>query len=955
MSEFVLRIGEVPSPSVREVRVREALSAPFCVDVTFRIGDASLDLDSIVGRPARLLHVGGGLGWTGIVTRMALLRVEVDGLSTYVATIEPALGLLGRTLGRRIHRRAPSARGAPAATSSSLDFALGVLVEWSIPHRVEATPHLPDREMRVQHDESALELFHRLLDETFVSYAFELSSDQRGDPQSELVLSDAWHRADPLFDSPLPVTEGLGVAGRATIRDLRFERTLRPGKLTMTSTGKRSRLSGVSTAGTATERALEQHLLLPAGFDVYRDGDIGPSVDEGENTAGRLLATARDERVRVRFETRALELAPGSVVTIDSPALGAGRRLIVLCRTIREVYGAAPVAEIVAADAAAPPRPIRAVRPRQGGFETATVVGPPGETIFTDALGRVRLRFPWDRSPGWERTPWVPVAPMAAGPLFGGSHIPRIGNRVVVTFEDGDPDRPVVVGRLFTNPRSLPVALPAGATTTTWKTAGTAGHGNELSFEDEAGRERLALVAQRKLRKLVRGDEVERVGKDRYDQVRGHRAAVIGGQDKVVAGDTFRVVVSGAGGEQLATRVEMTEGRIEIATAGGTIVLDGPDIEITAVGDVRVGSKADLDIRGGPHVRLNAPPGPINPDFELQGGSIDDALGKAGINADSGTVSAILPAKKLYESRYATVSTKEDTRVSASLSRDCFLDDQMSECLDISAHPGISISTPVHDIDVQRIVYDFTRGRVARVEAGGAPDWAARMAVDKTVRDLLKDSEMGRPGYSPFSDPDLLAKLRALMPETTEPSEPIFSPSEIKDPSASARISLKEPVKTEWITVLANQDIHATVQTKGSVQDLLDKDPKLRLASVTTNALKLEHEGTDYGRVTMVSVGPTGNPDDPVKVGIHGIDPAGPLATAYGAESVLRLGALALAVVSGASRLSDGRLEPTVVDHVVKRKAEQIASEALKPLLFENRDAVPGLDLVRVFGAEPAD
>src|SRR5439155_16963569 len=141
---------------------------------------------------------------------------------------------------------------------------------------------------------------------------------------------------------------------------------------------------------------------------------------------------------------------------------------------------------------------------RVGGVEIATVVGPPGQAIATDRLGRVKVRFHWDRRAPADDTCWARVAREWTGGEGGGHGVlftPRIGTEVVVAFVGGDVDRPIVVGCLD-NPHRLPIAdLPGHDTVSglvTRSTPGADGH-NALLFDDAAGRERVAVRAQRDL------------------------------------------------------------------------------------------------------------------------------------------------------------------------------------------------------------------------------------------------------------------------------------------------------------------------------------------------------------------------------------------------------------------------------------------------------------------------
>ncbi len=154
------------------------------------------------------------------------------------------------------------------------------------------------------------------------------------------------------------------------------------------------------------------------------------------------------------------------------------------------------------------------------GSQTARVVGPAGEEIFTDKFGRVKVQFNWDRD-GQENSDsscWLRVTQMWAGNKWGSMFIPRIGMEVVVSFLEGDPDQPVITGCVY-NPETMPpYTLPDEKTKSGIKTDSTKGGGgfNELRFEDKKGDEQIFVHAQKNLDIRVENDEMELVEKNRH-------------------------------------------------------------------------------------------------------------------------------------------------------------------------------------------------------------------------------------------------------------------------------------------------------------------------------------------------------------------------------------------------------------------------------------------------------
>ncbi len=171
-----------------------------------------------------------------------------------------------------------------------------------------------------------------------------------------------------------------------------------------------------------------------------------------------------------------------------------------------------------------PFRPGRtAAKPVVSGSQTAVVVGPPGEEIFTDKYGRIKVQFHWDREGknNADSSCWVRVAQISSGKGWGSMSIPRIGQEVVVDFLEGDPDQPIVVGCVY-NPGQMPLyKLPDNKTMSYIRTntsMGGVGY-NEIRFEDKASKEQVYIHAQRDMDERVRNDSRERVGNNRHLRV----------------------------------------------------------------------------------------------------------------------------------------------------------------------------------------------------------------------------------------------------------------------------------------------------------------------------------------------------------------------------------------------------------------------------------------------------
>ncbi len=177
----------------------------------------------------------------------------------------------------------------------------------------------------------------------------------------------------------------------------------------------------------------------------------------------------------------------------------------------------------------------RTPSPLMSGPQTAVVVGPSGEEIFTDAYSRVKVQFHWDRLGGKDENSscFVRVSSVWAGSGWGFIQIPRIGQEVIVDFLEGNPDAPIITGRVYNAAQMPPYGLPGSATQSGWKSNSSPGGGgwNEMRFEDKAGSEEVYFQAQKDHNELIKNNESRAIGNDFAEDV-GHDAKQDIGHDR---------------------------------------------------------------------------------------------------------------------------------------------------------------------------------------------------------------------------------------------------------------------------------------------------------------------------------------------------------------------------------------------------------------------------------------
>ncbi|WP_332303282.1 type VI secretion system tip protein TssI/VgrG [Rhizobium sp. GR12] len=189
-------------------------------------------------------------------------------------------------------------------------------------------------------------------------------------------------------------------------------------------------------------------------------------------------------------------------------------------------------------------------RPRIEGTQVAIVAGPEGEEIHPDQYGRIKLWFPWDRKAKKDGTDtcWVRVSQAWGGGTWGAQVIPRIGMEVMVAFVDGDPDKPLVIGVVNNPANSVPYDLPANKTRMVLRSNSHKGDGfNEITFEDEAGKENQFFHAQKDQTTRVLNDRTKRIDRHEVASVGGNRAVEVSGNQKHEIGGSVNTVVGGTG------------------------------------------------------------------------------------------------------------------------------------------------------------------------------------------------------------------------------------------------------------------------------------------------------------------------------------------------------------------------------------------------------------------------
>ncbi|WP_093014623.1 type VI secretion system Vgr family protein [Variovorax sp. OV700] len=480
---------------------------------------AHIVLDGRPGAGPQRRHI------SGLVTRVRFLRLE-NRRALYEAVIEPWLTLATRTSDYRIFQN-----------QNVLDIARDVLGKYGFSFDVRATRSYPPREFQVQYGESDHDFVARLLHEWGLYFYFEHEEGNH-----KLVIVDDMASHQPFAHAGyqrIPFH-----AADATVREERCDRFNACEEL------QSSRWVTDDFDFKRPKAELQQVSAMPRKTAQNTWERYGWPGDYVVETEGEQLVRTRMEEIGSQGERASgsgnlRAVVPGYLLTLERhPQNESNRQYLVTDAHLRlqDVGDASDQQEfecrvdfevIPSSKVFRAPAPL-APRPRTRGPQTAIVTGPAGREIWTDEYGRVKLSFHWNRycTKDENSSCWVRVSSPWAGTHFGGIQIPRIGQEVIVDFENGDPDRPIVTGRVYNADNMPPWKLPDNATQSGLLTRSSEGatdaNANALRFEDKKGQEQVWLHAERNQDIEVEKDETHWVGNDRSKKVERNQISTIG-------------------------------------------------------------------------------------------------------------------------------------------------------------------------------------------------------------------------------------------------------------------------------------------------------------------------------------------------------------------------------------------------------------------------------------------
>jgi type VI secretion system secreted protein VgrG len=575
--------ADAPSDlKVRRYELREAISELFELTVEVLSSDPQIDEHAVVGQ-AVVVDFGDEPFLKeihGIVRQMEQRTAVPSGDSLYVWTVVPPLWLTTRRRDHRIFQNA-----------SVPEIVAAVLTDATYGGRIAAPAQLlgahEPREYVVQYAETDWEFLARLLADEGIASFFDHAGG------SVWTLVDDTSASAPSLTGSIPFSDPTNlnpvVAGGSesphvqtavirsgvetsavTLRDYDFE------KPEFILEAKKASDAGAFT----NESPLEAYTFEVGKFTTQAPGDA---------RAARVLDADRTARRRLLC-TSSFALPPGTrMPLVDHPRADlAGDFLVVSARTVMEADSRG-THELTLMDLTNRFRPPMPSKPRIFGTQTALVVGAEGEEIDVDKHGRVIVALRWDRRDkrAGEITRRVRVAQGWAGADRGLMTLPRVKDEVIVAYLDGDPDQPIIVGRVHNGLSTCPLSLPAQKTCSIWKSRSTPGGNgfNAILMDDAAGDELLAFKAQRDFRSDTGRNAVRTVGNDDTETIDGDQTITIKGNQRVSVSGTKR---TGIGGSHFVDGQDMT-------LNAKNIVVDADDIDVGA-GHMKLHSDGTIEI-----------------------------------------------------------------------------------------------------------------------------------------------------------------------------------------------------------------------------------------------------------------------------------------------------------------------------------------------------------------------
>jgi type VI secretion system secreted protein VgrG len=554
---------------IKEAVVREELGRLTMMDLQLLSPDEKIDLDDLLGKgmSVELMLGDHSRFFHGIVAECSQIG-RVGTYALYSAHVVPWFWLLTRTTDCRIFQQksVPDIIKAVFRGHGTSDF------------KDSLSGSYAPRDYCVQYMESDFEFVSRLMEEEGIYYFFEHEQDK-----DTLVLCDGAgaHSTATGYESiPYYPPSDNVVREDDHIDHWTISHSMQSGKLSHTDydfTKPRTSLMSKYEMAGSYPQSNEEIYSYPGGYAVIGDGN---------RYAQRRLEAVQRQHERQLGGGNARGLAVGCLFSLENfPRDDQNKEYLVVTASHHmhgsayESAGGGGDGDIYVTFETIPSKaPYRSLpmtrRTRIAGPQTAVVVGTAGEEIYTDQYGRVKVQFHWDRLGKKDENSscWIRVSQLWAGKAWGAMHIPRIGQEVIVDFLEGDPDRPIITGRVYNAAEMPPYDLPANQTQSGVKSrsskGGSPANFNEIRFEDKMGSELLTIHAEKDQSISVENDESHSVGHDRTKTITHDETTKVGHDRTETVGNNENITIGVNRTEMVGTNETITIGSNRTISVG---------------------------------------------------------------------------------------------------------------------------------------------------------------------------------------------------------------------------------------------------------------------------------------------------------------------------------------------------------------------------------------------------
>ncbi|MFO0698085.1 MAG: type VI secretion system tip protein TssI/VgrG [Nitrospira sp.] len=582
---------------------RESLSQLSAFDLDLLSKDPEIKFEDIIGKRVTLrvtLSQDKERYFNGFISRFVQTGAQT-GMANYRATMVPWLWFLTKTTDCRIFQN-----------KTIPDIVQQIFKEYGftdVKAKLQGT--YEPRDYCVQYRETDYNFVARLMEQYGIFYFFEHEKEKH-----TLVLTDNPDAHQPCPEQPKAKwnPQGSKSLTEDVVGTLEVEKIFRPGKYALTDynfeTPSTSLLSEIDTTITVGGNTKYEVYDYPGEYEKKAQGKTLVKLRMEEQEVKHLSVTGTSScrafatGYRFDFEdySRA-DLNQAYVLTAVSHSATVGDTYT----TGRASDGSSAYTNaFVCIPHKVPFRPPQITpKPIVQGPQTAVIVGPTGEEIYSDKYGRVKAQFHWDREGKNDENSscWMRASQNWAGKQWGGIFVPRIGQEVIVEFLEGDPDRPIITGRIYNAEQMPPYALPANQTQSGVKSNSSKGGGgsNEWRFEDKKGSEEIYLHGQKDWNIVIENDKSQSIGHDESLTVGNNRTKKVGVDQSEDIGSNKTIHVGANHTESIDANKTLTVGgnhtetisgneTITVSTASAHTIALARALTIGAVYQVSVGA-----------------------------------------------------------------------------------------------------------------------------------------------------------------------------------------------------------------------------------------------------------------------------------------------------------------------------------------------------------------------------